>query len=184
MNTDFASLSFSVPTNSPVPTHAASAGSESAVVPSDKTRVMNAIRAIMRASRATTRALELRFGTSLAQLLVLQRLSEGEATSVKELAARTMTHDSSTSVVVRRLVDRGFVRRVTAPDDRRRVGFAITEEGRAFLAKAPGSLESRLLAGLQEMAPADRAQLTELLETLMERADIVMESAEPMDQAS
>src|SRR5262249_57297587 len=74
-------------------------------------RSMNAIRSIVRAQRINTRAVELKMGSSLAQLFVLQQLAERSADSLNELAERTATHQSSVSVVVRRLVERGLVAR-------------------------------------------------------------------------
>src|ERR1051326_4204477 len=73
----------------------------------DLTRSMDAIRSIVRALRLNTREIELKIGISLAQLFVLQQVAERPAESLNDLADRTATHQSSVSVVVRRLVDRG-----------------------------------------------------------------------------
>src|SRR6185369_17584576 len=80
-------------------------------------RSMNAVRGIVRAQRINTRAIELKMGISLAQLFVLQQLTERPADSLNELAERTATHQSSVSVVVRRLVERGFVSRSSSSAD-------------------------------------------------------------------
>src|SRR6478736_1986575 len=104
------------------PTHSAAALSNG--LPVD--RSMNAVRSIVRAFRVNTRAIELKMGISLAQLFVLQQLTERPADSLNELAERTATHQSSVSVVVRRLVDRGLVTREAAASDRRRVQIALT----------------------------------------------------------
>lgn len=66
---------------------------------------------------------------SLAQLFVLQELDKREAQSLNELAERTATHQSSVSVVVRRLVERGLVTWVADTEDRRRVQLAVTPAG-------------------------------------------------------
>lgn len=138
------------------------------------TRVLNAFRAIVRAARTSTRALEMRFGTSAAQLFMLRALSGGEVGSVKELAQRTNTHNSSASVVVRRLCERGFVRRTTSPDDRRRVGYAITPDGLGYLASAPRAIDDLLLEGLGEMSAVEQRRLGELLQRLVSYSDIPM----------
>jgi DNA-binding MarR family transcriptional regulator len=137
-------------------------------------RVINAIRAIVRAARTSTRTLEMRFGTSAAQLFMLRALCDGEVGSVKELARRTNTHNISASVVVRRLSDRGFVRRAVSADDRRRVGYSITPEGLAFLASAPRAVDDQLLEGLAAMPAADQQRLADLLRTLIQGARIPM----------
>jgi DNA-binding MarR family transcriptional regulator len=148
----------------------------------DPTRVQNAIRAIVRAARTSTRALEMRFGTSAAQLFMLRALSGGDVGSVKELAQRTNTHNSSASVVVRRLCERGFVHRTASPDDRRRVGYGITPEGLAYLASAPRAIDDLLLDGLGSMSAQEQRRLSELLHRLVVHAAIpVCDAHSPSD---
>ena len=140
---------------------------------------MNAIRSIVRALRLNTRSIEGKLGISLAQLFVLQQLAEKPAESLNELADRTATHQSSVSVVVRRLVDRGFVTRDAAPADRRRVQIALTAAGHALLRGAPPTVQSDLLHGMSRMAPEQRATLAELLETWLLASGIDL-AAPPM----
>jgi DNA-binding MarR family transcriptional regulator len=128
---------------------------------------MNAIRSVVRALRLNTRSIEGKLGISLAQLFVLQQLAERPAESLIELADRTATHQSSVSVVVRRLVERGFVTRVASPSDRRRVHIALTPAGEAVLGGAPPTVQGDLIHGLSRMSDDQRAQLSELLETWM-----------------
>jgi hypothetical protein len=66
------------------PTHSAAALSNERPVD----RSMNAVRSIVRAFRVNTRAIELKMGISLAQLFVLQQLTERPADSLNELAER------------------------------------------------------------------------------------------------
>ena len=78
----------------------------------DARAVLDAIRRIVRLLRQSARAAERRTGMSAAQLFVLQQLrSAGGALTPGELAERTLTHQSSVSVVARRLVDGGLVKR-------------------------------------------------------------------------
>src|SRR5215211_6606584 len=103
----------------------------------DISRSMDAIRAVVRALRINTRAIELEIGISLAQLFVLQQVAERPATSLNDLAERTATHQSSVSVVVRRLVARGLVSRIASTTDRRRIEIAVTPTGLSLLSGAP-----------------------------------------------
>src|SRR5919205_3061303 len=96
--------------------------------------VMDGIRAVVRALRLNTRAIEKQLGISLAQLWVLQILAERPAESLNELAIATATHQSSVSVVVRRLVERELVTRSTAQSDKRRVRIELTDAGRTLVA--------------------------------------------------
>src|SRR5690348_5872391 len=115
--------------------------------------VMNGIRSIVRALRLNTRAIERQLGVSLAQLWVLQILEDRPAESLNELAVATATHQSSVSVVVRRLVDAALVSRATASEDKRRVRIELTEAGRSLLERAPKTVQVELMGGLQRMAP-------------------------------
>ena len=125
---------------------------------------MNAVRSIVRALRLNTRSIEGKLGISLAQLFVLQQLVDKPAESLNELAERTATHQSSVSVVVRRLVDRGFVTRVASTSDRRRVHIALTAAGESLLRGAPPTVQSDLIHGMSRVRPDQRATLAELLE--------------------
>src|SRR5436309_14700410 len=105
---------------------------EHGISPDSRTveRAMNAVRSIVRALRINTRAIELKMGISLAQLFVLQQLAERPASSLNELAERTATHQSSVSVVVRRLVERGYVSRTSSSSDKPRIENDVTATGR------------------------------------------------------
>jgi MarR family transcriptional regulator, lower aerobic nicotinate degradation pathway regulator len=136
------------------------------VTPTDDTaRAMNAVRSVVRALRLNTRSIEGKLGISLAQLFVLQQLADKPADSLNELAERTATHQSSVSVVVRRLVDRGLVTRVASSADRRRVQIALTPAGEVMLRGAPPTVQGDLMQGMARMRPEQRATLAELLET-------------------
>jgi DNA-binding MarR family transcriptional regulator len=135
-------------------------------------RSMNAVRSIVRALRINTRAIELKMGISLAQLFVLQQLAERPADSLNELAERTATHQSSVSVVVRRLVERGFVSRTASATDKRRIEISVTPAGRLLLAGAPVTVSTQLVDALQLMTAAERDTLGSLLERWVRDAHI------------
>ncbi len=135
-------------------------------------RSMNAVRSIVRAQRINTRAIELKMGISLAQLFVLQQLAERPADSLNDLADRTATHQSSVSVVVRRLVERGLVSRTASLADKRRIEIAVTPAGRELLGDAPSTVSMELMAALQRMGRGDRDMLAVLLERWMREANI------------
>src|SRR3569833_2310644 len=82
-------------------------------------QTMSTIRSLIREMRMNTRAIESKAGMSLAQLFVLHCLADKSADSLNELADRTATHQSSVSVVVTRLLQKGYVSRTPSPEDRR-----------------------------------------------------------------
>jgi len=117
----------------------------------DVAKVADGLRRIVRALHQSHRVAEHRWQLSAAQLLVLQRLAEAPTLSVNELADRTFTHQSTVSVVVARLVDRGLVRRARADDDARRVDLTITSAGRVLLERAMSSAQAHLIDALDAM---------------------------------
>src|ERR1043166_8124461 len=127
------------------------------------TIVMTALRSMIRALRVSSRMIETNMGISGAQLFVLQQLAERHADSLSDLAHRQATHQSSVSVVVRRLVERGFVERTNSASDRRRVAFALTDSGRRLLTDAPVTVQVRLIAGAAALSADQRRELAVLL---------------------
>ena len=128
---------------------------------------LDGIRRVVQALRVSSRAAEQRVGLSGAQLFVLQRLASSPARSINDLADATVTHQSSVSVVVRRLVERGLVRRVACSDDGRKAEVSLTARGRRLLERAPGAAQDRLIEGLRRMTAADRQSLATQLGRLV-----------------
>jgi MarR family transcriptional regulator, lower aerobic nicotinate degradation pathway regulator len=129
--------------------------------------VMDSLRRIVRSFQISARAVESRLGISAAQLFVLHQLAEADAASIEELATRTLTHQSSVSVVVTRLAARDLVTRRTARDDARRSEIALTAAGRAMLRNAPEILQERLLRALARLRPRQLRALVEQLGMLV-----------------
>ena len=142
-------------------------------------RVLDAIRRIVRLLREGSRASEESVGLSAAQLFVLQKLDPAQPLSLNELAARTLTHQSSVSVVVSRLVERGLVLRRPAASDARRLELLPTRRGLALLERAPGAAQDRIIAAVSAMKPAEQRALAEALEAFMHALG-VDERAAPM----
>ncbi|HEY5218340.1 MAG TPA: MarR family transcriptional regulator [Gemmatimonadaceae bacterium] len=136
------------------------------------TAAMNSVRSIVRALRISSRMIEGKMGISGAQLFVMQQLADKPANSLNELADRTATHQSSVSVVVRRLVDHGYVTRTTSDADRRRVELALTDKGRNTLAGAPVTVQVKLLAGARALSAEQRKALGSVLQAWVRAAGI------------
>jgi DNA-binding MarR family transcriptional regulator len=117
----------------------------------DLTTVMDSLRALVRALRISTRAVEKEIGISGAQLFVLQRLEHASARSVNELAERTSTHQSSVSTVVSRLVERGLAQRTASAEDGRRMEISITARGLELLRQAPRTAQIAMQEALLRM---------------------------------
>jgi DNA-binding MarR family transcriptional regulator len=116
---------------------------------------LDALRHIVQTLRVG-RAGEQRAGLGSAQLFALQQIGEHPGSSVNDIAALTFTHQSSVSVVIQRLVDRGLVARVPSSDDRRRHKLALTAPGRRLLDRAPVAVQEDLIAAIASLDPGDR----------------------------
>jgi DNA-binding MarR family transcriptional regulator len=139
--------------------------------------VLNSLRRTVRAFRAAAMVAEDVLGISGAQHFVLQQLANGPAVSLNDLAARTMTHKSSVSVVVSRLVARGFARRERSAADGRGVVVTLTPAGRRALSRAPDSAQTRLVAAMRRLDPDQLADFARLFETF--NTELGIQSLEP-----
>ena len=91
--------------------------------------------------------------------------------SLSWLAAHLALPKSTTSVLVKSLERRGFVRRARDRKDERRLAIVLTEEGRRRV-EADTVLEpARLRAALAALAPGERRSLLAALERLAEAAE-------------
>ncbi|WP_169928404.1 MarR family winged helix-turn-helix transcriptional regulator [Labilithrix luteola] len=139
--------------------------------------VFDSLRRIVRHLRLAANASESAAGMSTAQLFVLSRLAEAKATSIRELAVRTMTDPSSVSVVVAKLEARGLVERTPDATDRRRALLSLTAAGKKLLAKAPELPQVRLLEAVEALPTARRRAIVSALSDLV--TALGAEAAEP-----
>ena len=86
-----------------------------------------------------------------------RRCREAPTLSLNELAARTRTHQSTVSVVVKRLVERGPGESGTSRRSTRAgVELALTGRGRALLATRAARRAGRLIDGIEQAARRER----------------------------
>jgi len=142
-------------------------------------RVLDALRRVVQSLRTSSRTVEAKVGISGAQLFALQKLAAEPHLSINDLARRTLTHQSSVSVVATRLVAKGLVVRERAVDDARRLVLSITAKGRAVLNRSPLAAQQQLSDGLSRMTGPDRAHLADLLDQLTELAGLATELTPP-----
>lgn len=148
-------------------------------VPDDLTQIMDAVRILVRAIRHHSVDVERQLGISLAQLYVLEQLAREPGCSINRLADVTRTHQSSVSVVVRKLTERALVEKRTSATDARRAELTLTEAGRELLARAPETVQARLIAGLQRLGPERTAALAQGLGGWIEACGL-SDAAPPM----
>ncbi len=139
---------------------------------------LDAIRKLVRALGDSARMAQGRSGISGAQLFVLRVLAaHPEGLSINELADRTMTHQSSVSVVVTRLVSRGLVSRAPSAQDRRRQIVTLTPRGSALHRTAPAVAQELLVEAVRTLSPARRRALATGLRALTDALNISDQTA-------
>ena len=126
--------------------------------------ILDSLRRTIRGFRSAAQRAERTLHLSGAQHFVVEQLARAPVASLNELAARTLTHKSSLSVVVARLVEQGYVRRRQSAVDRRQAGFALSAAGRRLLRRAPPSAQTRMIAALRHLDPGDVEQFARLFE--------------------
>jgi DNA-binding MarR family transcriptional regulator len=139
----------------------------------DVQHVLNAIRRIVQALRQASKHTEKTLGLSAAQLFVLQKIAEsGTPLSINALAERTLTHQSSVSVVVTKLVRLELIERLSSKTDARAVELRLTQKGKALLRRMPPLIQDRLRDGIARLSPDERQGLVLGLQLLIEKAGL------------
>jgi DNA-binding MarR family transcriptional regulator len=134
----------------------------------DGASALDSMRRIVRALGISARTAERSIGITGAQLFVLRVLDAHPAQSLNELAMLTFTHQSTVSVIVDRLVSRGFVTRLRSDTDGRRVVLALTAAGRRTLRHAPPPTQMRLITAINSLPPARRRELAKTLKAVVD----------------
>jgi DNA-binding MarR family transcriptional regulator len=140
-------------------------------------QVIDDLRRIVRVLRTSSRSAQQRLGVTGAQLFVLKVLSEVPSLSLNDLAARTHTHQSTVSVVVKRLVARGLVKRTESATDGRSVDLRLTGPGRSLLRRAPSAAQEELIEGVGRLSRLRRDALALSLRQLVVSMDLAGEPA-------
>ena len=114
-------------------------------------QVLMQFRLIYGSVRQHFREVEKICGVSGSQLWLMQEIAKTPEVGVSELAARLSIHQSTCSLLVEKLVARGYVIKMRQQRDQRRVGLRLAPEAAKLLKCAPGPAEGVLPEALQAM---------------------------------
>jgi DNA-binding MarR family transcriptional regulator len=145
---------------------------------------MNAIRTLVAALNQSARAVEQETGVTNAQLFVLRELAQHEPLSINDIAARAMTLQSTASLLVRRLVSLGLVRRTPDANDARRALITLTARGRHIVDRAPEPPTAQVLRALRKLPPPTRRRLDGALVQLLESMGLSRADSPPLFERS
>ncbi len=134
--------------------------------------IINDIRRLVQSIRMASSESEQSVGLTAAQLFVMHKLGEEGGLSINDLADRTLTHQSSVSVIVQKLEEKGLVSRLRAAEDGRRFELTLSKKGAALLKKAPHSIQERLIKALKKMEPDMRHQFSVTFTSFLSLANI------------
>lgn len=130
--------------------------------------ILDSCRRIVQIVHTASKSTEKAVGMSSAQLFVLQKLSAAESLSIKDLAALTHTHQSSVSVVAKKLLEKAYIATVPCPEDQRKTLLKITASGKKVVQKNSGAqVQDRLLDSAMKLSEKERELLDHLLSELV-----------------
>jgi DNA-binding MarR family transcriptional regulator len=132
----------------------------------DVARIVQALRRIVQALHTYSQEVREQYGLTGPQLWALKTLQDRGPMLMGRLATALAVHQSSVSVLVRRLEARGLVSRVRAGTDRRFVMLELTRRGAALVAHAPTAAQGRLLHGLQAQSPDEVRHIRQAVDRL------------------
>ncbi len=136
-------------------------------------QVLMQFRLIYGSVRQHFREVEQTCGVSGSQLWLMQEINKTPEVGVSELANRLSIHQSTCSLLVEKLVARGYVIKIRRKEDQRRVGLRLAPEAAELLGRAPGPAEGVLPEALQALPKtalkALHGNLAEMIELLQPR---------------
>lgn len=140
--------------------------------------LMDYFRQLVQALRTSHRAAE-HLNLTGAQLFIINLIGESDRPlSIGEVAEKALTDQSTVSVVVTRLVDRGLVARTRSDADSRRVELSLTAAGRKLHRRGPATVaQRRLLTALVRLNPSDASALRRILGRIVRETGAAEEPA-------
>ncbi len=135
--------------------------------------VLDAIRKIVKSIRQASKSSEKKIGLSAAQLFVLQKIAESDRPlRINDLAEKTLTHQSSVSVVVAKLAKQKLVERLKSKEDARAAEVRLTSKGAEILRGRSPLIQERLVTGISRLSAVERRGLVKGLQALLEKSGI------------
>ncbi len=133
----------------------------------DPLAVANQLRPVLlRLARELRRETET-LGVTARQVTLLWLIKANPGLSLRELAAEERISAPALSGYVDRLERAGLIERARDPDDRRRVGLTLTEEGARLLKRVRARRTSWLAERLRELEPDEIEAVERAIEPLL-----------------
>lgn len=140
--------------------------------------ILVAIRQIIRAIDLHSKKLSKEYGLTGPQLILMRAIQEMGNVTIKELSNHTNVSQATTTTIIDRLEQNGYVQRVRSVSDRRKVHANLTEKGQDLLNSAPPPLQDNFVNKFQSLESWEQS----LLLSSMQRISSMM-NAEDIDAA-
>ena len=108
------------------------------------------------------------FNLSMQQFNILRILKgrRPESATVKYLTERMIDKMSNASRLVEKLKQKGFVERISCPEDRRRVNITITAAGLEIVEEASQVLQEEMTAKISKLSIEEAKMVSDILDKL------------------
>ncbi len=137
-------------------------------------QILRAIRRIIRRTSEHSRSVGRQGGISVPQMLCMKAIADFPETSevtVALVAESVQLSAPTVSRILDRLEKNGYITRVRASSDRRKVCVSLTDEGWMRIEKFPAPLHEQFLHRLEKLDPVERLGLLKALERIVELMD-------------
>ena len=139
--------------------------------PAPATALTEALTRLRRALRASVRTDIAWESLPMAQVELLQTLSDSTGSRVGDLAERLHLAPSTVSGLISQMLTAGLLRRDTDPEDRRAAVVVVTAEGETQLSAWEAANERRVAHALSLLPPDQQAAIVAALPALQALAD-------------
>jgi len=146
------------------------------------TEILITIRKIVRSINLESKKVQKEHGVTIPQILCLSYLhaSSNFQSTQGEIRQFLNLNSSTTSGIIDRLEDKGFLARLPKQGDKRVVNIALTSKGAALLTHIPALLHDKLSDKLKLLPDNKLQQIQESLKTLVSLLNIEAIEASPM----
>jgi DNA-binding MarR family transcriptional regulator len=148
----------------------------------DTTEILIKIRKIVRSINLESKKIQKEHGVSIPQILCLNYLSKSENYQATQSEIKNFLHlnSSTTSGIINRLEQKGFIARLPKFGDKRTVTISLTSKGDKLLEHIPSLLHEQLSYKLSKLSADKIKNLENSLELLVSLLDIESIDASPM----
>lgn len=144
---------------------------------------MDCLRRIVRSLQTASRSRPTGGNLTGAQFWIMQQIGRAPGISLTRLAAQTLTNTSTVSEAAARLVNAGYVKRVSHQADARKITLTLTSRGAAVLRGSEQPVQEQLTNALVALPTQKLSRLADTLEQWVSEARLQRTPASMLSSA-